>query len=89
MYATNGKNYSIGSSSEVMYLTSGNSKDYAKGELEIPYVYTIELRPKDDVPIRFPAEPFLLPPKEIIPCAKEIVAFHVAAAQQIIEEFST
>ena len=86
MYATNGKNYSIGSSSEVMYLVSGNSRDYAKVELEIPYVYTIELRPKWAFRV---LEGFLLPPEEIIPCAKEIVAFHVAAAQQIIEEFYT
>ena len=46
-------------------------------------IYTIELRPKQEIP------GFLLPSKEIIPCAEEIVAFHVVAAQQIIEEFTT
>ena len=84
MHATNGKNYSVGSIFEEMGQASGNTGDYAKGELRIPYVYTIELRPKGEIP-----GGFLLPPEEIIPCAKEIVAFHVVAAQQIIEEFAT
>ena len=48
--------------------------------------YTIELRLKWAFRV---LEGFLLPPEEIIPCAKEIVAFHVAAAQQNIEEFSS
>ena len=31
---------------------------------------------------------FLLPPSEIIPNAEEAWAFHVVAAQQVIQEFS-
>ena len=56
--------------------------DYAKGELNIPYVYTIELRDTG-------LHGFLLPPEQIIPTGEEIMAFHVVVAQKIIEEFST
>ena len=58
---------------------SGNAIDYAKGEFNIPYVYTIELRGSD----------FILPPKEIIPTGEEIMAYHVVAAKQIIDEFAS
>ena len=56
--------------------------DYAKGELDVPYVYTIELRDTG-------ASGFLLPEDQIIPTGEEIVAFHVVVAQQIIKEFAS
>merc|ERR1712066_3152 len=46
----------------------------------IPCVYSIELRDTGTYG-------FLLPPSEIIPNAEETWAFHVVAAQQIIQEF--
>jgi len=80
--ATHGKNYDVGSIPGLLYIASGNAVDYAKGELGIPYVYTIELRDTGHYG-------FLLPPDQIIPTAEEIVAFHVVAAQQVIDEFAS
>ena len=82
MHATHGKTYEVGSVTGLLYIASGNAVDYAKGELKVPYVYTIELRDTG-------AYGFLLPAEQITPCAKEIVAFHVVAAQQVIAEFAS
>jgi len=82
LHATHSKNYDVGSIPGLLYIASGNAVDYAKGELEVPYVYTIELRDTG-------AYGFLLPPEQITPCAEEIVAFHVVAAQQVIAEFAS
>ena len=56
--------------------------DWALGVAEVPYVYSIELRDTG-------AYGFLLPPSEIIPNAEEAWAWHLVAAQQIIQEFSS
>ena len=82
MHATHRRIYDVGSIPELLYYASGNAIDYAKGELEVPYVYTIELRDTG-------AYGFLLPPEQITPCAEEIVAFHVVAAKQVIAEFAS
>ena len=84
LYTTHSKSYRVGSIPEVMYPASGTTADYAKGALEIPYVYTIELRGPKGSPFGF-----CLPPEQIIPCAEEIIAFHVAAAKQVIQEFAS
>ena len=82
MQATHGESYSVGSIGDVInYLATGSQEDHAKGVFEIPYVYVIELRGG-----KFG---FCLPPDQIIPCAEEIVAFHVAAAKQVIQEFAS
>ena len=77
-----GKNYEVGCIPCVLYTASGNAVDFAKGKLGIPYVYTIELRDTG-------MNGFLLPPDQIIPTGEEIMAFHVVAAQRIIEEFAS
>ena len=82
MHATHNKTYDVGPIAGLLYTASGNAVDYAKGELEVPYAYTIELRDTG-------AFGFLLPPEQITPCAEEIVAFHVVAAQQVIAEFAS
>ena len=43
-------------------------------------MYTIELRDTGDFGV-------LLPPSEIIPNAREVWAFHLVVAEQIIKEF--
>jgi len=80
--ATHGKNYDVGCIPCLLYIASGNAVDFAKGELEVPYVYTIELRDTGHYG-------FLLPPDQIIPTGEEIMAFHVVMAQQIVEEFAS
>ena len=79
MRAEHGKIYGVGCIPCLIYIASGTSVDWAKGELKIPYVYTIEVRDTG----RYG---FLLPPDQIIPTGEEIMAFHVAAAQKIIRE---
>jgi hypothetical protein len=83
LHDKHGENYTVGSvRSLISYVTSGSALDWAKGELKIPYAYTIELRGKRDNPAGF-----LLPPEQIIPTGEEIMAFHVVVAQQIVKEF--
>ena len=81
LQSIHGKNYTIGNAKETVTETvSGGGIDYAKGELEIPYAYTIELRGKHG---------FILPKDQIIPTGEEVMAFHVAAAMEIINEFAS
>jgi len=82
LYAVHGKTYEVGCIPCVLYVASGTSLDWALGVAEVPYVYSIELRDTG-------AYGFLLPPSEIIPNAEEAWAWHVVAAQQIIQEFSS
>ena len=65
-----------------LYVASGIATDYAKGELKIPYAYTLEMRTG-------PIDGFILPPEQIIPTGEEIMAFHVVVAKQIVGEFSS
>ena len=81
MHAVHGKNYEVGCIPCLLYIASGSSADWARGEAGIPYTYSIELRDTGTYG-------FLLPPRQIIPTGEEIVAFHVSAAQQIIQEFA-
>ena len=64
----------------LLYIASGVTTDWACGEANIPYAFTMELRDKG-------AYGFLLPPKHIIPVGEEVMAFHVSIAQQMIKEF--
>ena len=82
MYADHGKSYDVGCIPCILYVASGNAVDFAKGTLEIPYVYTIELRDTG-------MYGFLLPPEQIVPTGEEIMAFHAVVAQQIIDEFAS
>ena len=83
LHDKHGENYTVKSAFSIYSRpTSGTAVDWAKGELKIPYAYTIELRGKADNPAGF-----LLPPEQIIPTGEEIMAFHVVVAQQIVKEF--
>lgn len=59
-----GTDYTIGSASNVLYRSSGTSRDWAAGFAKIPFVYTIELRDRGD-------DGFLLPPDQILPSGIE------------------
>merc|ERR1719290_225960 len=80
LFAVHNKYYEVGCIPCVLYTASGTSLDWALGVAGIPYVYSIELRDTGTYG-------FLLPPSQIIPNAEEAWAFHVVAAQQIIQEF--
>ncbi|XP_033208197.1 carboxypeptidase B-like isoform X1 [Belonocnema kinseyi] len=59
-----GTNYKIGPASELLYLTTGASDDWAKGAARIKYSFTLELRDGG----RYG---FLLPATQIVPTARE------------------
>merc|ERR1712241_26802 len=82
LYAVHGKTYEVGCIPCVLYVATGTSLDWALGVAQVPYVYSIELRDTGSYG-------FLLPPSEIIPTAEETWAWHLVAAQQIIQEFSS
>jgi hypothetical protein len=62
--AVNGVSFTYGSASQILYESSGTSRDWAYAVPEIPYVYTIELR----------EDSFILPPEEIVPSGQETYA---------------
>ncbi|CAH1778860.1 unnamed protein product [Owenia fusiformis] len=55
--------YPVGTSNDILYPSSGTSRDWAKGVPQIKYVYTVELPGF--------GWGFLLPPEEIIPVGNE------------------
>lgn len=59
-----GTHYDIGSSTNVIYAAAGGSDDWAKGEGNVKYAYTVELRDTG-------AYGFLLPPEQILPSGEE------------------
>jgi len=71
-----GTQYTLGSAKDILYQSSGTSRDWASGVANIPYVYTIELRDTGTYG-------FLLPPEQIIPTAKETWAGIIAIANFI------
>ena len=66
----------------LLYIASGNPKDWAFGVAGIPYSIGMELRPG-----QFGPHGFVLPPDQIIPTGEETWAFHQTAARMIIDEF--
>ena len=80
LFDVHGTSFDVGCIPCLLYIASGGSSDWALGEAGIPYAYAMELRDTG----RYG---FILPPEQIIPAAEEIWAFHVSAAQSIIEEF--
>jgi len=73
---TSGTVYTMGSAANILYESSGTSRDYAKGVPQIPYVYTIELRNTNS---------FVLPPGQIIPTGQEIWAALKTTVEKIQE----
>jgi len=65
----NGTDYLVGSSSTVLYATSGTSRDWAFGAGGAPLSFTFEVRP-----IRGSSNGFLLPVNQIIPNNQEVVS---------------
>jgi hypothetical protein len=49
-YKNQGQVFRVGSSSTLLYINSGSSKDWARGTANIPYSYVLELRPGDSTP---------------------------------------
>ncbi|XP_038058638.1 carboxypeptidase B-like [Patiria miniata] len=60
----NGTDYTVGNIADVIYKASGNSVDWARGKLRVPYTYAVELPDKG----RYG---FLMPPRYIIPTGEE------------------
>ncbi|XP_048585626.1 carboxypeptidase B isoform X2 [Nematostella vectensis] len=60
--------YKTGQSSKLLYPTSGSTKDFTFGMLNVTYSYVVELRDKR------PGYGFLLPPEQILPTAREMLA---------------
>ena len=81
MRSVHGKKYDAGCVPCLLYIASGSSMDWARAKAGIPYTYVTELRDTG-------AYGFLLPPTQIKPTGEEIVAFHVSAAQTIIQNFA-
>jgi len=71
--AVHGTSYRYGSASQILYQSSGTSRDWAYGVPQIPYVYTIELR----------GSSFILPPEQIIPSGEETWAGYRAMVAAI------
>ena len=72
--------YDVGCANCLTYPAAGIIIDWVHGCTKIPYAITIELRDNG----RYG---FMLPTSQIIPTGQEIMAFHVAIAQQMITEF--
>ncbi|KAK6629902.1 hypothetical protein RUM43_003723 [Polyplax serrata] len=74
-----GSHYDVGSSSSLMYPTSGTAEDWAKGAAEIKYSYSIMLRDRGSFG-------FLLPAAQIVPTAKEIFVAMKVLAKMMTEK---
>ncbi|CAG0881815.1 unnamed protein product [Darwinula stevensoni] len=73
IFQVHGLEYTFGTSPDVLYLSSGGTKDWSKGVAGIKYSYTIELRDTG-------FHGFVLPPEEIIPTGEEILSAVKACA---------
>ncbi|CAF2527240.1 unnamed protein product [Rotaria sp. Silwood2] len=67
----NGTSYKIGSAANLLYESAGGSDDWAKGVGQIKYVYTVELRPSDDMNDAHAHFAFMLPSTFIEPVGQE------------------
>lgn len=76
--AVYGTDYEYGSSTNVLYAASGASDDYAYAVLEVPYVYTVELRDQG----RYG---FVLPADQIVPSGIETFAGFKAAVAEMLK----
>ncbi|XP_077540980.1 carboxypeptidase B-like isoform X1 [Haemaphysalis longicornis] len=59
-----GTRYNVGTSTSLLYVASGGSDDWALGEAQIPYAYTVELRDTG-------RHGFTLPRQQIVPTGEE------------------
>ena len=65
-FALLGTNYTVGSSTNVLYEAAGGSDDWAHGVAGIKYAYTMELRDTGD-------HGFVLPPEQIVESGEETI----------------
>ncbi|XP_055345293.1 carboxypeptidase B-like [Paramacrobiotus metropolitanus] len=79
--AVYGTVYRVGTSAEILYTSSGTSRDFAKGRTPTKYVFTIELRDTGEFE-------FLLPADQIIPSGRETMEALKVVARRLIDEFS-
>jgi len=73
----NGTIYQYGNGMQILYQTSGSSRDHAYGHFKTPLVFTYEMRPGDESVSRF-----ILPPEEIEPNSEEIFDSLIAMIQK-------
>lgn len=74
-----GSKYQVGPSGTLLYPASGASDDWAKGDLNIKYTYTVEMRDAG----RYG---FILPANQIEPAGREGLEFVRVVAQAVAEE---
>ncbi|XP_014667694.1 PREDICTED: carboxypeptidase B-like [Priapulus caudatus] len=79
--AVHGTEYEVGSDANILYMTSGTSRDWAKGVAKVKYTYTVELRDTGEYG-------FLLPEEQIEPTSEETWEAIKVIASQIISEFA-
>ncbi len=74
-----GVSYEVGPLCQTIYEASGNSIDWAYGMAGIKYSFTMEMRNGPDG--------FVVPPEDIDPNGRDLLAFHTSAARDIMAEF--
>lgn len=65
MQSFKNRRYRVGSSANTLYVASGSSMDYARGDLKIKFSFTIELE-------RYGKSGFMAPPSKIIEMGQEV-----------------
>jgi len=73
-----GTEYVVGSSSDVLYKSSGSSRDWSYGSGIFRWTYTLELRDKGD-------HGFILPADQIIPTCQETWPAVLLVAQKLMD----
>lgn len=76
MQQSGGAQYTVGPSGNTLYPASGGSDDWARGEMNIKYAYTVELRDSG-------RHGFVLPASQIQPSGEESLLFIDAVASAI------
>jgi len=79
MTAVHGVTYTYGQSREILYPSSGTSKDWVLDDFQVPLSWTWELRDTGEYG-------FILPPEQIVPTYQEVMAGLGALVKYIDEE---
>uniref|UniRef100_A0A915NS74 Peptidase M14 carboxypeptidase A domain-containing protein n=1 Tax=Meloidogyne floridensis TaxID=298350 RepID=A0A915NS74_9BILA len=79
-----GTEYQVGSGADLLYEASGSSHDYAKGVLNIPFSFLVELRPQNTLH----STGFLLPEAEIMDTADETWEAIKIVADKMLERYA-
>jgi len=80
--AVYGTQYTIGTSTNVLYIASGGSDDWAKGAAGIPFSYTVEMRDTGEYGFQVPADQIMPNNIEVWEGVK-VVADSVIAAKSV------